>query len=197
MDTLGTWIAAIGTLAIMSFAWGENPLYRAFEHIFVGVAAGHGFTLAWANIQSSVITPVKDGTYIPLIFVFLGLLLYSRFFKGYSWVSRYPMSVLVGIGTGLTLRGTIGSQLVEQIQATMLPLNSFDNIVMVVGTITTLMFFFFTAKKQYKLLSGSAQIGRYVMMIAFGATFGNTILGRMSMMIGRVQFLLGDWLGLI
>ena len=35
------------------------------------------------------------------------------------------------------------------------------------------------------------------MMIAFGALFGNAVMGRMSLMIGRVQFLLGEWLGLL
>ena len=38
---------------------------------------------------------------------------------------------------------------------------------------------------------------RYVMMIAFGALFGNAVMGRMSLMIGRVHFLLADWLGLV
>jgi 4-amino-4-deoxy-L-arabinose transferase-like glycosyltransferase len=107
------------------------------------------------------------------------------------------MAVLVGIGTGLTIRGTIGSQLVQQIQATMLKLNSIDNIIMVVGTVTTLLFFYFTLTRENKVVKVSGTIGKYVMMIAFGASFGNSVMSRMSMMIGRVQFLLGDWLGFL
>jgi hypothetical protein len=34
-------------------------------------------------------------------------------------------------------------------------------------------------------------------MIAFGATFGFTVMGRISLLIGRVQFLLTDWLQVI
>jgi hypothetical protein len=198
MDTLGVWVAAIGTLAMMSFAWRENPFYRAFEHIYIGISAGHATVMGWNNLQSSLIEPLSSGTnYFVVIPLILGLLLYARFFRGYNWVSRYPMAVLVGIGTGLTIRGTIGSQLVQQIQATMLKLNSIDNIIMVVGTVTTLLFFYFTLTRENKVVRVSGTIGKYVMMVAFGASFGNSVMSRMSMMIGRVQFLLGDWLGFL
>jgi len=198
METLGVWVAAIGTLAMMSFAWRENPFYRAFEHIYIGISAGHATVMGWNNLESSLVEPLTSGSnYFVIIPLILGLLLYARFFRGYNWVSRYPMAVLVGIGTGLTIRGTIGSQLVQQIQATMIPLNSIDNIIMVVGTVTTLMFFYFTITRENKVVRISGSIGKYVMMIAFGASFGNSVMSRMSMMIGRVQFLLGDWLGLL
>jgi hypothetical protein len=198
MDTLGVWVAAIGTLAMMSFAWRENPFYRAFEHIYIGISAGHATVMGWNNLQSSLIEPLSSGSnYFVVIPLILGLLLYARFFRGYNWVSRYPMAVLVGIGTGLTIRGTIGSQLVQQIQATMLKLNSIDNIIMVVGTVTTLLFFYFTLTRENKVVRVSGTIGKYVMMVAFGASFGNSVMSRMSMMIGRVQFLLGDWLGFL
>ncbi len=32
-------------------------------------------------------------------------------------------------------------------------------------------------------------------MIAFGAMFGNTVMARLSLFIGRMQFLLQDWIG--
>jgi hypothetical protein len=34
-------------------------------------------------------------------------------------------------------------------------------------------------------------------MITFGAAFGYTVMGRMSLLIGRLDFLLADWLHLI
>jgi hypothetical protein len=36
-----------------------------------------------------------------------------------------------------------------------------------------------------------------IMMIAFGSAFGNTVMGRLSLFIGRLQYLLGDWLGIL
>jgi hypothetical protein len=34
-------------------------------------------------------------------------------------------------------------------------------------------------------------------MITFGASFGYTVMSRMSLLIGRIDFLFGDWLGMI
>jgi len=34
-------------------------------------------------------------------------------------------------------------------------------------------------------------------MVSFGASFGYTVMGRMSLLIGRVMFLMRDWLGII
>ena len=34
-------------------------------------------------------------------------------------------------------------------------------------------------------------------MVGFGASFGYTVMARISLFIGRLQFLLGDWLGII
>jgi len=42
-----------------------------------------------------------------------------------------------------------------------------------------------------------ARIGRMFLMIAFGASFGYTVMARISLLIGRFYFLLGDWLRLL
>ena len=35
-----------------------------------------------------------------------------------------------------------------------------------------------------------------MLIVAFGASFGFTVMGRLSLLIGRVQFLLFEWLKL-
>ncbi len=195
---IGTWLAAIGTLGLMSFAIKENPFYRFVEHVYVGIGTAHSVVMGWESLQTKAITPISEsGDYIKLIPLLVGLLLYARFFKGQMWLSRYPLAILVGIGTGLTIKGTIGAQIVNQVRATLIPFTSINNIIIVLGVLTVLMFFYFTRKNTNPLFNTSSRIGRYVMMIAFGALFGNAVMGRMSLMIGRVQFLLGDWLGLL
>lgn len=195
---IATWVAAIGTLGLMSFAIKENPFYRFVEHVYVGIGAAHSVVMGWEVLQNSAFTPIIDSAdYIKIVPVVLGLLLYARYIKGQMWLARYPMAIIVGIGVGLTIKGTIGAMIIQQLRATMLPLNSFDNIVIVFGLLTVLMFFYFTRKNTNPIFNASSRIGRYTMMIAFGALFGNAVMGRMSLMIGRVQFLLGDWLGLL
>ena len=41
-----------------------------------------------------------------------------------------------------------------------------------------------------------SRVGIWFLMIAFGASFGYTVMGRLSLLIGRVQFLLFEWLKL-
>lgn len=196
---LGTWIGAIGTLGLMSFAIKENPFYRFVEHVFVGIGAAHGLVMGWENLQSNAFTPMmENGKYILVVPLILGLLLYTRFIKGQAWLSRFPMAVLVGLGVGMTIKGTIGAQIIKQISSTLKPLNNIDNLIIFVGVTSVLMFFYFTKKrKKGDAFDRYSSLGRYIMMIAFGALFGNAVMGRMSLMIGRVQFLLGEWLHII
>jgi hypothetical protein len=42
-----------------------------------------------------------------------------------------------------------------------------------------------------------ANLGIIFLMLGFGASFGYTVMSRISLLIGRMQFLLGDWLGVI
>jgi len=69
-------------------------------------------------------------------------------------------------------------------------------IVSFVGVITTLSYFFFS-REQKGALKLSAKVGIWFIMIGFGASFGNTVMARVSLLIGRVQFLLTDWIHLI
>ena len=34
-------------------------------------------------------------------------------------------------------------------------------------------------------------------MVAFGASFGYTVMARVSLLIGRLEYLFSDWLGLL
>jgi len=194
---IGVWIAALATIGLTSFLFKENPLYRLIENLYVGISAGYAITLGWGNIMNLAQKPISEsGKYSLLIPIVLGILLYARYFKKISWVSRIPMGFLIGLGTGLAVRGLILSQVVNQIKACFVPLNSFDNIFIVVGTLIVLFYFFFTV--EHKGTAGKvATLGRWVMMIGFGASFAGTATGRISLFIGRLQYLLGNWLGVI
>ena len=72
-------------------------------------------------------------------------------------------------------------------------LAGFSNLLIVVGVICTLAYFYFSARHR-GLLGGASRVGIWFLMVAFGAGFGNTVMARISLLIGRVQFLLYDWL---
>ena len=64
------------------------------------------------------------------------------------------------------------------------------------GVLSGLVYFFFSKEHTGLVFGGLARIGVWFLMIAFGGSFGFTVMGRISLLIGRIQFLLGDWLHL-
>lgn len=194
---IAIWLASICTIAAYSFLFKENRLFRIAEHLFVGLGAGYAIVMGYDNVLTKAWKPmVQKGELKLIIPMILGALVFARFIKGYNWVTRIPMALLIGMGTALALRGSIQAEFVEQIRATIIPLNSINNILVVLGTLGTLMYFFFTRNHNAWIDTGSA-LGRWVMMASFGAAFGNAVMGRISLLISRLQLIFGDWIHLI
>jgi hypothetical protein len=200
------WVAAILTLCIFSFLYKENPFYRFAEHLFVGISAGYGVAVYWNNaIVPNLFVPLfQQHNWWFIIPGLLGMMFFFRFNQKTGWLILIPMAVLLGTGSGMSLAPTIQTNILKQMQsaladATNLKLGGWGliwGIVTLFGVITTLSYFFFS-REQKGLLRVSANIGVWFIMIGFGASFGNTVMGRISLLIGRVQFLLTDWIHII
>ena len=103
--------------------------------------------------------------------------------------------------------GAITGIIVPQVQATLLPLDLqlppvrlANNLIIILATVSTLIYFYYTASARGvpgRAIRAVGSTGKWFMMVAFGALFGNVVMSRISLLIGRVQFLLGDWLHLI
>ena len=70
-----------------------------------------------------------------------------------------------------------------------------DTLLLVLGVISVLVYFFFSAEHK-GVVGGVSKIGIWFLMVSFGASFGYTVMARESLLIGRVQFLLFEWLKL-
>ena len=137
-NDLSVWIAALVTIGLISFVFKENLYYRIVESLYVGVSAGHAIVLGWGNIRNLAVRPLGEGNLAVIIPIALGLMLFTRYFQKWSRVSRIPMGFLMGLGAGLSMRGLVGSQIVNQIKACYLPLNSMNNILIIAGTFAVL-----------------------------------------------------------
>jgi hypothetical protein len=113
-----------------------------------------------------------------------------------DWVSRWPISLTVGIGAGLGLIGATQGYLLPQVSDTLRPLINANNIVVFVGVLTTLFYFYFS-KEHKGALGVVSRVGIVFVMVAFGANFGYTVMARISLLIGRFYFLFHDWLPVI
>ena len=206
---IGVWIGAFLTLGIFSFLYRDNPVYKFCEHLFVGISAGYYVVLTmissvWPNMLQPLFTDFSHGrNFLLLIPLALGILLFSRFFPRGDWLSRWSIGFILGVYPALRITGFAQGDLVEQVHGTILPLwvpgdvgTTINNWLLVGGLLTTLIFFFFS-KEHKGALGGSARIGVYFLMISFGASYGYTVMARVSLLIGRVMFLLDDWLGLL
>jgi hypothetical protein len=136
-----------------------------------------------------------------LILVVLAVLCILMFIStlidpGIDWVSRWSIAFTVGIGAGLTLTATIQGYLLPQISDTLRPLVNVNNVVVFVGVITTLFYFYFS-REHRGALGTVSRVGIVFIMVAFGASFGYTVMARISLLIGRFYFLLHDWLPII
>jgi hypothetical protein len=149
----------------------------------------------------------------------LGILLLMRISSKAGWISRWPLAWIVGTTAGLNLIQYLRSDFISQVSNTFLPMlvdwqgasyffshlslsasgqlaMSLSNWVIVVGVFCGLIYFFFS--KEHKGVFGVAsRVGIWVLMITFGASFGYTVMGRVSLLVGRLTYLFKDWLGLI
>jgi hypothetical protein len=113
-----------------------------------------------------------------------------------DWVSRWPIAFTVGIGSGLAVTAAVQGYLLPQVSDTLRPLVNANNIVVFIGVITTLFYFYFS-REHTGALGVASRVGIVFIMVAFGASFGYTVMARISLLIGRFYFLLHDWLPVI
>ena len=202
-DILGIWCVVLLTLSIFSYLYGDNPFYKAAEHIFVGVSAGYIFTITfwdtiWPNLFGRLIPNyVNAGFKFDITYVFplvLGIFMLFRLSKKYDWLSRISIAYIVGMMAGLKFYVFLNSNLLTQIKSSTINLSGtyysiINEIIILIGVICGLVYFFFS--KEHKGIVGKvSRIGVYFLMIKFGASFGFAVMGRISLLIGRFEELI-------
>ena len=196
------WLITFFTLALFSFLYKDNPVYRIAEHIFAGLSAGYYVGLYWDTvIIQQLWDPMLSGRWWLFIPGIMGFLMFARFWPRYSWVSRISLAFVMGTISGVFIISQLHGLVLPQMMATMLPLVSGDgfgplllSLIVVLGVISTLVYFYFS-KEHTGLLGYTAKVGIWFIMVSFGAHFGYTVMGRVSLLIGRVQFLTESWIG--
>ncbi len=202
-DILGVWFLVLMTLCILSYLYGDNPFYKGAEHIFVGVSAGYIFAITWwdqvwPNLFGRLIPTYVDAGFgfnaiyiIPLV---LGIFMLLRLIPSLSWLARISIGYIVGMAAGLKVYVFINSNILMQIQNSAIDYTKsgwdiFNQILILIGVISGLVYFFFS--KEHKVVIGKvSKVGIYFLMIKFGASFGFAVMGRISLLIGRFEDLI-------
>ncbi len=193
---LWTTLGVALTFFTFSFLYKDNPLYKFAEHLVVGVSAGYFVVLLYFTALRPKLIDTVFGNFsqewfymIPGI---LGIMMLFRFSRKLSWVSRYPIAVYIGIGSGLAIPLNMQNFVNRQLSATMIPVGidswaHFWNIFIVIGVICGVIYFFFS-KEHKGLFGGLAKVGIWVLMIGFGASFGFTVMARISLFVNRIIY---------
>jgi hypothetical protein len=216
-EVIGLWIGALLTLMIFSFLYKDNPFYKFAEHLFVGVSAAYWMVVGfWTTLIPNMIArlwpshmggilPAAVGTEVQwryLIPFVLGVILVTRLIGRIAWLSRWAMAFVIGFAAGTNFTRYLQSDFVSQIHSTMVPLYeptgsaysrvgaAFSHVVVVAGVICAIIYFYFS--KAHKGAFGrAARVGIWVLMAAFGASFGYTVMARVSLLTGRMDYLIG------
>jgi hypothetical protein len=213
-----TSFGAFLTLAIFSFLYKDNPLYKFAEHLFVGVSAGYFVVILWHNgLSPNLLQRLSDGDWYylwlnslrPWYLVpgILGVLMFSRFSQKWAWVSRYPMAIYIGISAGVTIPLEMTNRVLRQMVATMVPINwsnfagtgyldivaGYSQVIIILGSVAALVYFFFSTPHR-GVIGGISKFGIWILMIGFGATFGFTVMNRISLFTNRIQYLWQNWM---
>lgn len=220
MDWIGTLIAAVLTLMVFSYIFGDNVLFRLASHIFVGVAIGYAIIVIIYDVLLPMLTSGAFAqTALPALFLAALLLFKARPTQNRltSSLGSLTLAFVLGVGVALAISGALFGTLFPQTSATIVSFYPYDypnteqeqglvlwlnNIIIVLGTVGTLFYFTFAVRSQ-GFLGGLregvvrffAGMGRLMIIFTLGALFANAVSSRMALLIARLQFLFNFFSG--
>jgi hypothetical protein len=212
METLGLVVGSVLTLLIFSYLLSDNVLYRWALALIVGVGAGYALAMSSRYVWVQAIAPLLGGQAgFPmeeaLVFLALGVLLLPKAFSPSSFLGRIslvgniPLGYLVGAGAALAVAGALMGTLIPQALATGEAFRLTDGVlalvqgvIMIVGTVVTLLYFSHQpgARVIDDEASGPlrrlvARFGRFFIVVALGAAFAGILTSALTALVMRIS----------
>jgi hypothetical protein len=182
------------TIAVWTFLYKENPIYRIAEHMMIGAAAGYYLVTNWNYIVKNGFGGLTSGKYWYVIGILLGVLLFTNLSKRYAWISRYGLSIIIGTGIGLVTSTIIPTNIIKQIAGAVAPLSNantpllmFNFVLSICLTIGVIYYFVYADSLRSAKLDKVQVFGRFGLMMAFGVAYGQTVGYRLNLIISRMD----------
>lgn len=200
-------VGVVLTLMVFSRLLGDNPVFRTAQYLFVGVSLGYAFVVIYHQVLrpnvvaalTSAGDPLALG--VSLLPFLLGLLLLPRVTgrQQLSWLSNLPLALVFGVGAALALGGALIGTLAPQLRDSARPiggdpLQTVGAILLVLGVVLTLCYFYFTVPRQSppgRLVAAGARAGRWLLMVAFGFFLAGSLLTYLTALNERLSFIVG------
>jgi hypothetical protein len=201
LAVLGAWISIFLTFAILSYLYDDNPFYKVAEHLFVGTSIGYVVTIQFYDvvkpnlIDRLAASELGAARLVYLVPLALVVCLFMKLTRRWNWLGRLAIAFVIGIYAGQNIPAYASSDLLSQVHVTARAAfgigtagvwDALGAVVLVVGLVTSLLYFFFS-REHKGALGALSRIGVWVLMIGFGASFGYTVQGRISLAIGRAM----------
>jgi hypothetical protein len=199
--TVATWVAALATIATWSYLVGARRLFVLMQHLLAGLATGYLVLLAIRDLLvPRLVTPLIEQPRDHVLLVPAVALVATLI--GAAWLPRGMTApagaILVGGIAAFALGGAVVGTVLPQIAAALPTTNaaSPDIIGEVISlAITSLVLLaFLHGAPRGRLTIRAAMVGRWLLVGGIGGWLGFLLVSRLSLLVDRIGFLLGDWL---
>ena len=199
--TLATWVAALATVGVWSYLAGVRRIFVLLQYLLAGLATGYLVLLAIHDVLvPRLVAPLLEspGDHLLLVpaLVLVGVLV------GASWLPRRAIApataILVGgiaaFALGGAVIGTILPQMAAALPATTAAAPNLVSEVLALAITALVLVGFLHGAPRGALTTRAATIGRWLLIGGIGGWLGFLVTSRLSLLVDRVGFLLGDWL---
>lgn len=203
-EVVGTWVAALVTLVVLGSLLGERRVFGWSQHLLAGLATGFLALVAIREvIAPRLVEPlVADPGGRPELWGGVALVAAAA---AAPWLPRritaVPTSVPIGALAAFALGGAVVGTLLPQLGAAIArPGGGLGaTAVGVIGAVVTglVLIGFVHGVPRGRILTSAAAVGRWLLIVGIGAWLGYLVLSRLILLLDRIGFLLGDWLGLV
>jgi len=167
-----------------------KSIWYAIYEIFNFISTGFG-VLDRSIFPEGGIKGYDEIRMIYLIPFILGIFMLLRLVPKLGWLARWAIAYIVGMAAGLRFYGFLNSDILIQIKASAIDFTSdwgtiVNALILFIGTLTGLIYFFYSTEHK-GVVGRLSRIGIYFLMIKFGASFGFAVMGRISLLIGRIN----------
>lgn len=161
--------------------------------------------------------PAHAGYWLWALLLPVGLMGYTIFSKRHNWISRIPIGILLGLYSGQQFSAW-QTRYIPQISSSALPVipttsaffkpsteglspeaaaqingqlyisQALSNLIAVITVLSVVSYFLFSFDVRNKALAKMTGLGRWLLMIGFGAIFGSTVMMRFTLLIDRMYY---------
>lgn len=209
IDLIGMLVSFVLTILVLLYAFDDNALFRLAVYIFIGVAAGYAGAIALKDVLLPRLLNLSNTQM--LIVVLWIVLMAMKLTPRTAKLGNPAAGLLVGVGAAVAIGGAIQGTLIPQVssagdifapslmrqsQAGGMLLLIVRGTLVLVGTISTLGYFHFSAKhtpnqipQRNRIIEIVSKIGEIFIAITFGVIFAGVYMAALTALVERFHFI--------